>query len=212
MAKSDVDWSLLNWPIIVVTLSLLASFGLVHYSGQYREELNRAYDSEKRKLERISKELQGLVANARLFKEDMSKYQHFQQQGRYETVDRVALIETIEKVADQWRLSLLSYDVMPARSVAFSPQTATEADGSLLLHETRMNLTLGLLHEGDLLRVESVFKNRDDGLFEIRHCSLERLPASAQASGAETSAINFHARCQLSWYTLEIRAGSDDEA
>lgn len=75
------------------------------------------------------------------------------------------------------------------------------------LHHSPMKLSLGLVHEGDLLRFLDLLSAQPTGMFFLTGCAIERptrsdTPAPRQA--------NLTARCDLSWLTVETpgRTGS----
>jgi hypothetical protein len=72
--------------------------------------------------------------------------------------------------------------------------------GPYRMHRSVMKISLGLLHEEDLMRFMHALTERQAGVFTLRECSLQR-----QGAGKIESAKvqpNLQADCSLAWLSL----------
>ncbi len=69
-----------------------------------------------------------------------------------------------------------------------------------------MKISLGLLHEGDLMRFLGTLARQGLGVFAVNQCSLEHL-----VSGGGNQP-NLRAECELAWITLRPKAVEDKKS
>ena len=71
--------------------------------------------------------------------------------------------------------------------------------GDFAVYASSMRLTLGLLHEGDLLRFFADLKKNTSGLFGVTACEMNR---SGQTLSNQPLGNNVNATCELKFMTI----------
>ncbi|MDZ7748279.1 MAG: hypothetical protein U5K43_05120 [Halofilum sp. (in: g-proteobacteria)] len=114
---------------------------------------------------------------------------------------RLRWIETLQRVNGELLLPRLRYEIGARRALV--PAGADLGDGRLRLYHTPMTLTLGALHEGDLLAVLDALAASGGGVPALARCGLARAPGRARTRFRAGSA-NLDIACVLHWYALEL--------
>ena len=133
----------------------------------------------------------------------LARYNTLQSIGALGDESRLLWIERLAAIRNDMRLPRLTYNV-----AARAPSVGlTEPAPGLRLESSSMKLEFGLVHEGDLLQIIARLRAPPMGVFEIRNCALQRVPAApagapagVDASGATPG--NLRGECLLDWTTL----------
>nr|VFJ61929.1 MAG: hypothetical protein BECKDK2373B_GA0170837_110512 [Candidatus Kentron sp. DK]VFJ70411.1 MAG: hypothetical protein BECKDK2373C_GA0170839_12612 [Candidatus Kentron sp. DK] len=111
---------------------------------------------------------------------------------------RLTWLEALRNAA--WRIGL------PALDYTISSRTPYRAPGFPLdtapyqLHASEMQLTMGLLHEGDLFSLLAELDRHAVGLHDVAYCHLRRVGGEP---ARDPGRANIGCECVLRWYTLE---------
>ncbi len=93
----------------------------------------------------------------------------------------------------------LAYEIR-AQSV-YEPEFALNT-GGFDINATDMDLSMGLLHEGDLFDVLNILDKKAAGLFSVSSCELSRAAIANRERGL---AERLEANCQLRWLTIDLK-------
>ncbi|MEC5399995.1 hypothetical protein [Uliginosibacterium sp. H1] len=130
----------------------------------------------------------------------IQRFETWRQHGLIGTERRLDWADHLRAVRDDRRLPRLIYELMPQRPLRRADNTPVSSD-QYNLQSSRMRLDLGLLHEGDLLRVLDDLQGRRDVLVVPRACRLERALSAARSNPREVPpALDAH--CELDWITV----------
>ena len=80
--------------------------------------------------------------------------------------------------------------------------------GDYDVYASSMRLTLGLLHEGDLLELLDLLDSNVSGLYGVNACRMSR---SEQGVRMQADASNVNARCVLNFFTIRQRGAGQGE-
>ncbi|MDQ8021648.1 MAG: hypothetical protein REI94_07400 [Moraxellaceae bacterium] len=130
----------------------------------------------------------------------IDRFENWRKQGLIGPEQRLDWADSLRAVRDERRLPRLIYELMPQRPLRRGDNTPISND-QYNLQVSRMRLDLGLLHEGDLLRVLDDLQARRDVLVVPRACRLDRAPAAPRANPRETPP-SLDAHCELDWITV----------
>ena len=137
-----------------------------------------------------------------VYEQYATRFRRMRERGWIGAEQRLSWIEALQKTNRRLRLPTLRYDIAERRPV---PLDSAPFDTSRLqLHRTPMQLTLGALHEGDLLTLLGELAERGKGLAALERCALQRAGGSGQVR-LGPGATNVEIGCTLHWYSLEIR-------
>lgn len=127
-----------------------------------------------------------------LIRQTIQRFELLRQQGLIGPENRLDWANNLRQASQARRLENLEFSIAPQRKLG-----KTEAYGQYSFNASQMKFQLGLLHEGDLLRLLDDLAGQPDALIYPRHCLLRRNLVSAQG---ETAAL--HAECELDWITI----------
>ncbi|TXG78230.1 MAG: hypothetical protein E6R11_05325 [Rhodocyclaceae bacterium] len=183
-----------RWALIGLLLMLAAGAAAVHFSTGFHDQANAAQRAAlaaradaQGKLSRAREEEQELRASA-------ARHDALQRQGILGEERRLDWVERMRALRDTHRIYDLRYEIAPQKALS------TPAGGRFQFMVSTMRLNLLLLHEEDLLRVLHDLGEDVSAHVRTRHCSVERLPSSAQPS--TTVAPQLKAECELDWITV----------
>ncbi|MES3021143.1 MAG: hypothetical protein V4857_06110 [Pseudomonadota bacterium] len=188
----------LRRPLLICALTLLAAIGAVglshHVLGQTRDDL--AYAAQARRLA-----ANGLAA-LEIGKLEAAVYQtrfmQLQHAGMIGKEQRLAWTEAIRGIQAAGKLPPLSFSFAPQQGVAMDVPMAL---GGYALRASRMQLSMGMLHEMDLFNFLDAL--RAHGMFTMQDCSIVRKEGPA----GSVRTARFAADCTLVWITLSDGAG-----
>ncbi|MFT4171832.1 MAG: hypothetical protein QM639_04690 [Rhodocyclaceae bacterium] len=128
----------------------------------------------------------------------IARFDQLRQRGVIGAERRLEWADTLQRIRTVRRLPLLEYEILPQRVLR-----PLGEQGEYTLTASPMRLHLGLLHEGDLLRVLGDLRQHYEGQVVIRDCTMTRAPTTATGAGDTISLV---ADCTLDWLTIQKTA------
>ncbi|MCB1743617.1 MAG: hypothetical protein KDK91_24795 [Gammaproteobacteria bacterium] len=196
MNPSDVDWGYLRGALIALALSLGIGGALYFYSYDFADSASNAYRRHHARMIASRTRYQTLDEEERIIDEFLPKYRALESQGLIGREQRLDWIEKLREAARDVGLPSLRYSIAAQQEYEEGSGVST---GSFKIYASRMDLEMGLLHEGDLYAFLAQIDAKAAGRFSIKSCELKRVQPELDMSG--TSA-NLTARCALDWLTL----------
>jgi hypothetical protein len=91
-----------------------------------------------------------------------------------------------------------------------SPQQKAELPGiklppNIVVNTSIMQLSAGLLHEGDLIELLESLRIRANGFFALDSCELSNNMGARRSVRYQPGVSLITMDCSLSWYTVEIK-------
>ena len=170
-------------------------------STYFKNEMRDEYRAEHARFRAISQRYLSVDEQERIIREEYPRFVALYDDGIVGAERRLDWLEGVRVTRDNLglpHLNLRMESQQPAEPGFPVPS------GGLELKSSRMQLTLGLVHEGDLLRFFDALESQTPGLFSVERCALTRRQPEIVIDGAER---NLDASCELSWYTLELSGG-----
>lgn len=201
MARPDIDLRPLLAPGIAALLAagLLAACWLL--ADAWVAERERSFQQARAELARAASRYRNASDDQAVYQQYAARFREIGERGWIGPEQRLSWIEALQRINRDLRLPTLKYDIAQR---AVTPLARVPLDTSRLrLYRTPMRLTVGALHEGDLLALLERLGERGSGLMGVERCTLERAQAPGQVRLAR-GATNVRATCALDWYTLEI--------
>ena len=203
MKLADFDWDYLCkdtlWPTVsalVATVILLAS-SLFH---DRQKELHATYSVDQVS---IHADYDQLLYRRRLVDRYHRRYDQFQSLGFVGRESRVDWVETIRIAATGMYLPHVTYDIEPQLEV-ITPVDSVQGGTGIQTYLSKLEMTLGLVHEVDLLRFFQRLETEAPGLMKIDRCSLSRQSGADQALIAGTNIVANCSLMMLSVITSDI--------
>ncbi|MEO5367642.1 MAG: hypothetical protein H7831_15060 [Magnetococcus sp. WYHC-3] len=181
----------------LLLVSLLVTVAALWYGWDHWDESDLQVVEAQEKLHKIKQEIKGIQEQTRIIQQNLVPYQSLVAGHVIGAEARLEWVETLKSAGDRQRIVPFQYQLSPRQG--FEPTPPLPHPG-FDLYRSRMLLTMGLLHEVDLLRLFDILEEAELGLFNVRWCSLER---RAPALGDTPLSPNVVAGCALDWLSLE---------
>lgn len=188
----------LRWPLILLALAILVG-GAMLVTSRYLDQLKSA---EYQQVQNRLRAAQLALNNVRTEEADLQAfrgpYGTLSARGVFGQEQRLNWVEYMNELAAKGRLQSLNYEVSAQRpvTVTASPSSSIEVLAS------RVQLKMGFVHEGDLVRTLEELRQSKVGFYRIDACSVKRHEGTAAASVGE----NLAADCRLEWITMRARS------
>jgi hypothetical protein len=197
MILTGKDIAALKLPFLVLAVAIAVSVALVKFASGKREQMEVQHRAQLTALQDARSRYQRSGDEREAILRYLPAYQRLHQQGFVGTEQRINWLEGLRTANRLAGLFGVTYQLEPQK-----PFTVVGADNPISQHlrQSQMKLTLGLVHEGDLMRFFRALAAQQTGLFMLTGCALDRAggndaPAPRQA--------NLSAACELSWLTIE---------
>ena len=201
------DWRKLSGALLGLGLALLAAALASAASYYFYREARAEFSQNKAQFEAERARYLALGEQAALLTAHYPAFAALSRQGLVGPEQRLNWIETLGRAGPELGLPRLEYEL--------GARQALEADYGLdhgpgraayRVYKSELQLSLGLLHEADLLRLFDYLDRHARGHYTVRACRLQR-PADAIRIAPE--AANLTVDCRLEWRTLNLPDGGD---
>lgn len=196
MKQPELDWSVLRGATILLILTVLISGGIAWASYFFNEDMRRQFESDNRRFHSQSQRYLTVDEEEQNIINYLPRFDELARQGIIGDEQRLNWDETLRHISREMKLPSLRYSI--------SPQETYEAhhelnSGSYDVKVSRMTLTMGMLHEGDLPVLLDKLRSVARGYFTVEECSMKRSGPEIKRS---PKAVNLNLECELSWITL----------
>lgn len=205
------NWRELRGALAGLGLALLAAALASAASYYFYREARAEFNHNQAQFEAERARYLTLGEQAALLTAHYPAFAALGRQGVVGPEQRLNWIETLGRAGPELGLPRLEYEI--------GRRQALQADYGLdyqlghgsghiayRLYKSELRLSLGLLHEADLLRLFDYLDRHARGHYTVRACRLQR-PAGAIQIAPE--AVNLTADCRLEWLTLNLPDGGD---
>lgn len=199
MKLDQVDWSVLRNALILLTISLAISAGLLGSSFYFWEKMNRMYQRERSALFNMRTQYQNIDEEDKIIERYLPIYRELESKGIMGNERRLDWIDTLRQASHRVELPALRY-LIDSQSV-YQPEFLVPT-GGFQIYASNMQLDLGLLHEGDLNALLADLDANATGLYTVASCDLRRMHNQAEFV-KRADATNLKADCGLRWLTIK---------
>jgi hypothetical protein len=203
MARRKADWSILRGTLIGFTLCVVIAGAMVSASLYFKQSMEREYRVHHSRFRDASQQYLAVDEEERIIEEFYPDFVRLYRAGLIGPERRLSWLEALRKAGPAIRMPELNYK-LDARRV-WQPDFQL-ALGSYTLHASTMNLSLGLLHEGDLLALFALLDRDALGQYSVRSCEL-RAPEGEIT--LDPRAVNIRTECKLDWLTIDLGGGRE---
>lgn len=201
MASSRVEWSVLRGTLVVFVLCLVVAAAMVTASHYFRERMEREYQLHHAEFREASRKYLAVDDEERIIGEYLPAFRELYESGRLGRERRLSWLETLRRAGETAELPQLTWKLEAQR--AATPDFSLPLDG-YRLNVSPMSLTLGLHHEGELLRLFEALDDAALGQYSVRRCALRRTGEGLELGAHDA---NLNAECLLEWWTLTPAGG-----
>lgn len=194
---------LLRMPIIVLALACLVSgvalFGSYAFKQARHDELGGLRQDvalAREQFEQGRRQVREQAAYTNIFDSLLLS-------GLMSGEDRLEWVEQVRAFQNRRALARVDYELAPRQEL--SAPDAYQL-GDYVLSGTRVDVSAQLLHEGDMLALLQMFRNRYQGMVVPQKCTLNRLTSVVTD---EPLHPRIDLACRLVWLSLEARTNND---
>ena len=198
MAASRADWSVLRGTIAVFAVCLVASAAMVSGSHRFRQTMEREYQDNHARFRNASQQYLAVDEEERMIEDFYPEFVRLYRGGMLGKERRLSWLESLRQAGDTIKIPELAYKLEAQREM---PPEFELPLGGYSLFVSPMNLSLGLLHEGDLLQLLQALDRDALGQYSVKSCSIKRSTPDLNLDMIEA---NITAECQLDWWTVDL--------
>lgn len=191
-----IDWRAQRGTLVLVAIAVAVGVAAAGGALRFHAEAMRTYDREKGRLEATRSRYRSIDEQKRSIEAWLPAFRSLQAAGVIGEERRLEWIEALRASAARVALPSLRYRIEPRTTYEAGIDLEVGGYGAF---STVMRLDVGLLHEGDLVRLIRDLADGDAGLVRIERCDVRRAgPDFVMRSNAS----NLTATCDLRWITL----------
>ncbi len=195
----SIDWRFLKRPLIVLVVSLLASAAIFVGSQEYMNQQELQYQQSLSSLRAMHSQYQGLVEDIALIDQYRGQYNDYIDSGLVGPERRLSWIESLESSNEDLKLPSLRYSLRPQTTYQ-RPRLNVPRD--VVVMSSPMDLSLSLLHEGDLFVYLDTLQDSINTLFAIDSCTISRTDVNRPINTRES---NLSSQCRLQWVMVDAQ-------
>ncbi len=203
MARAEFDWSALRGAALLLAGVCVVSGGLLWGSRHFATQMKHEYQRHHQDFLAVSKKYIAVGDEEQIIRTYLPQYDELTRHGVVGPEKRLDWMEALRAASEALKLPSVRYDIHPQEPY---PDGLPAASGRFRVYASRMTLTLGLLHEADLLRLLHELRSKATGLFTVEECLLRRV---ADGVAPDPGRANVNAECSLAWTTIRQPAGAE---
>ncbi len=199
MKSNSVDWRFLQGSLIFLLIAVIAAAALIYFGMLYEEQRAADYRQQESQLRSTHRKYEQLVRDLGLMKQYTAKFNDYKASGLVGEERRLSWIESLEAVNSRLRLPRLGYNLMPQEDFlrpGFKPPRFVSVRSS------PMQVTMELLHEGDLFSLIGGLEQEISNLFTVDSCQL-RLKGQV-GKLFDTRKPNLAGECVIRWVSIDV--------
>jgi hypothetical protein len=197
MNLTSKDLGAMKMPAIALAIAAVVSFALIGFTSNQLTQAEAQYRDQLAALQEARTRYQRSGEERETVMHYIEAYRQLERIGFVGTEQRLNWVESLREA--NTRAGLFGVDYQMTAQQPY-PYVAKDNPISNRIKQSRMRLSFGVLHEGDLMKLFRGLSALQPGLFSITACSLDR--AGRQGAPVPRQA-NLTALCELSWVTID---------
>lgn len=197
MQLTSKDLSAMKMPMLALAVVVTASFAMVAFSSNHLSQSEQQYRDQLSALKEARTRYQRSGQERETVLHYLQAYHQLEKTGFIGTEQRLNWVESLR--AANAKAGLFGVDYQLTAQEPFPYAAKDNPVGDRVKH-SRMRLSFGVVHEGDLMRLFRALSAQQPGMFALNRCSLDR--AGRQGAPVPRQA-NLSAECELSWVTID---------
>lgn len=203
--QSDVDWSVLRTPLIILFICILLCSSMIAGSFYFNAAMEKDYKLKKSQYQTISRRYLDIDQEEKLLLDYYPRFVQLYNGGIIGRERRLDWIEALRQSGEIVDIPKLSYAIESQSE--YIPSYSINYNG-FKLYSSRMELKLGLLHEGDIFNLLNELNNNAKGFYTVSQCSFKR---KQDKIVFVKDRVNIDSACTLQWITINLPDGKDIE-
>jgi len=195
-----IDWRYLRQPLIIFVLSVMIATSMGVFGFQYESAQVEKYDKAVEKLSATHRLYIDMVNDIELLEQYRNLYNGYKSSGLVGEERRLSWIESLENTNEVLKLPMLTYSLLPQEEFT---RPGLKVKSGVKLGGSPMVLTMGLLHEEDLLAVLEGLRLSIKNLFTVESCSMRR--SGEIGKPLDTKRTNLSSKCTIRWVTIDAK-------
>lgn len=200
--KSEIDWGILKGAVILFCICIVLCGVLIGASYYFNDNLEKQLRLNKGVFQSISRRYLDVDQEEKLLLENYPKFVALYNSGVIGREKRLNWIEALRQSGEKIKLPSLRYAIKSQE--IFTPGFQINY-GGFVLYRSSMDLTLGLLHEGDLFKLLDYINQNAEGSYTISECTFSPNGNEIQYNKDQS---NIAVSCLLHWITIDIPGGN----
>jgi hypothetical protein len=190
------DLKAIQIPLIILIAVIGMGVGIIYYTHKLLQTEQQKLIKQQSLLSEARSRVQKSGDEKATITQYLGDYQYLQQLGFAGDEQRINWLEGLRQSNQQLQLFGVDYKIATQQAYPY----ASELDpGPLKLNQSVMNVSLKLLHEGDLMRFLGTLAQKGVGIFSVNQCMLARI----ETGGSIRYQPNLRADCELAWITAK---------
>ncbi len=185
--------------VVLLLLSATSATSMWMYYSSLQEQATVSQGDLNRKQQR----LQRYISVQTMSEDYQDAYESLQAENYFRDDLKLQWLEKIKESSQRFLLPSVRYDIAQRQRAPLSE----ELDSGIGIYQTRIELRLGMLHEGDLNSVASYLESSALGLYTVDACRVSRIKNELPVAANEPY-INAH--CTLTSYDFIFDDDSND--
>ena len=197
---NKIDWLYLRLPLIMFGLSIMVAAAVAIVGRQYEIAQIKKYESAVSTLKTTHKRYADMVSDIALLDQYRNLYSGYKSSGMVGEERRLSWIESLDTTNQVLKLPKLSYNLLPQEKFI---RPGLKISSDVKMNSSPMELTMGLLHEEDLMAVLEGLRLSIKNLFTVESCSLTR--SGRISNTVNTQDTNISSKCTIRWVTIDVK-------
>ena len=197
MKLTAKDLGAMKMPAIALAIALAASLTMVEVTSNQHRQSEAQYRVQAAALKEARTRYQRSGEERETVMRYILAYHQLEKIGFIGAEQRLNWVESLREANAQAGLFGVDYHMTAQEPF---PYVAKDNPIGNRIKHSQMNLSFGVLHEADLMKLFRALSAQQPGLFSITGCSLDR---AARQGPALPRQANLTAQCELSWVTVE---------
>ena len=197
---NKIDWLYVRLPLIMFGLSIMVAAAVAIAGYQYEMAQSKKFESAVSTLKTTHKRYADMVSDIALLEQYRNLYSGYKSSGLVGEERRLSWIESLDTTNQVLKLPTLSYSLLPQEKFI---RPGLKVSSDVKMNSSPMELTMGLLHEEDLMAVLEGLRLSIKNLFTVESCSLTR--SGEISNSVNTKDTNISSKCTIRWVTVDVK-------
>jgi hypothetical protein len=192
------EWRALRSVLGVFALCALLAAGMLTASNFFWREKNLDYQANFGRFREASRRYLAVDDEERVIEAQYPAFKQLYARGIIGQERRLSWVEALNAAGAKLQVPKIDYRIDAQKR--YTPEVALES-GPFEVNVSDMQLSLGLLHEGDLTRLLAALARDSAGLFSVEKCEVTR--EGGPKSARDNAQAQLRAECLLRWFSID---------
>ncbi len=197
----NFDWQLVKKSVTIFALTTIAMLAITGVSYYINSAASTEYKNANNKLDSIKSNYTDLINKNNIFVEYAKKYKQLKHKGIIGQENRLTWIEALQETNNSLKLPSLQYTISP--QVDYPLELIGPDFYDVSIKKTSMDISMGILHEEDMLNILTGLQNKARGHFLIDKCTItpNEIPTSDDIN---VNIPILKADCNIHWLQVTL--------